>query len=390
MINATFLTISASRNAGGLFFSVKALAKSLPAAAAEVRVIAPWDPHTDDDLATWAPVNVTTFGAIGPTSFGYSPRLIHMLAQSRPNIIHVHGLWKYNSRACYLYSTKNHIPYLVSPRGMLDPWALNNSRVKKRIARILFENQSLRNVSCMNALNESELRSIRKFGSKRPVCVIPNGVSLPTKQIDTEDKRSLLPERIRDRQVLLYIGRIHPKKGLENLVAAWSRLPPASRDNWALLIVGWNQFGHEEVLQKLAKSLGVSESIHFLGPRFGIEKDSLLRAATAFVHTSYSEGLPMAVLEAWAYGLPVVMTDECNLPIGFQRSAAIRVQTNPDSILTGLRNLVDMTDPQRDRMGQAGRALAETDFSWTAVAAKTSEVYSWLLGGQRPEFVDTV
>jgi poly(glycerol-phosphate) alpha-glucosyltransferase len=119
----------------------------------------------------------------------------------------------------------------------------------------------------------------------------------------------------------------------------------------------------------------------FLGPAFGETKDALLRSADAFILPSFSEGLPMAVLEAWAYRLPVLMTDHCNLPEGFKAGAAVRIGTEVDSITDGLHQIISATYPQRHLMGDCGRALVERQFTWPQVAAQMKEVYDWVLGG---------
>ncbi len=389
-MRVTNLTLSASRDAGGLFFSVKSLGKSLLACGVDTDVLAPWDAHTEADLDTWAPVKVTTFKPVGPNSFGYSPEIRSALEQREPDVMHVHGLWMYHSWACQQFSRATQTPYLVAPRGMLDPWALGQARWKKRVADWAFARRCFDQASCLHALNESELQSMRAFGCKNPVCVIPNGISLPVAEVASSIEVTSWQDQVRGRKTVLYIGRIHAKKGLINLIQAWARLDGPVRADWVLQIVGWGQGDHEVELKDLAETLGVSESVLFLGPRFGDEKDRLLRDADAFVHPSFSEGLPMAILEAWAYRLPVVMTPECNLSIGFERDAAISVNTDVEDIRAGLGDLMHMSDAERERMGQAGRMLVEDEFSWPNIAASMRAVYQWLLGGDRPDCVRDV
>ncbi|TWT72932.1 D-inositol 3-phosphate glycosyltransferase [Allorhodopirellula solitaria] len=273
---------------------------------------------------------------------------------------------------------------------MLDPWALRQGRWKKRVAGWWFGQRVLDQAGCLHALNESELQSMRAFGCRNPICVIPNGIDLPELDGALSVKPASWREQTADRKVLLYIGRIHPKKGLENLLRAWAMLDRSLREAWVLPIVGWDQGGHEAELRELAETLGVSDSVLFLGPRFGDDKDRLLRAADGFVHTSFSEGLPMAILEAWAYQLPVVMTPQCNLPIGFARQAAISVTTDVDAVRVGIEELMRMTDRGRESMGEAGRRLVEEEFSWPKIARETQSVYQWLLGGDRPDCVSEV
>ena len=134
-------------------------------------------------------------------------------------------------------------------------------------------------------------------------------------------------------------------------------------------------------LQAMADELGVSASVSFLGPQFGEEKEALLRSVNAFILPSFSEGLPMSVLEAWAYGVPVLMTDFCNIPDGFSVGAAIRIAPEPQSILDGLENLVASTDAELESIGVKGRKLVEEKFTWPIIAAEMKAVYEWCLGG---------
>ena len=115
-----------------------------------------------------------------------------------------------------------------------------------------------------------------------------------------------------------------------------------------------------------------------------MEKQELLRSADAFILPSLSEGLPMSVLEAWSYRLPVVMTPECNLSEGFATNAAIRIETAVESIAEGLETLFSMSESDLHAMGAKGRALVEERFTWQTIAAQMREVYDWMLGGGTP------
>ena len=133
-----------------------------------------------------------------------------------------------------------------------------------------------------------------------------------------------------------------------------------------------------------ARHSSLDSAVLFFGAAFGKDKEDLLCSADAFILPSLSEGLPMSVLEAWAYGLPVVMTPECNLPEGFIADAAIRIETSAESIAEGLRTLFSMNDSDLISMGQRGRALVTERFTWQAVAERMKQAYDWMLGGGVP------
>jgi len=302
------------------------------------------------------------------------PRLAGALRSEGLELLHTHGLWMYASIASMRWSGGRK-PYIISPHGMLDSWALRNSAWKKKLAGWAYENRHLRGAACLHALNDAEARSIRDYGLRNPICIIPNGVELP----DEFGRGSGRPK------VCLFLGRLHPKKGLAELIRAWAAVP---HDGWTLAIAGWGEAGYVAQLETLAASLGVSGSVSFLGPRFGKEKHELLDTASAFVLPSFSEGLPMAVLEAWSYGLPVAMTPECNIPEGFEAGAAVRIEPTVDSVAAGLEKLFAMDDGRLRDMGTRGRRLVEKRFTWPRVAAEMIKVYEWVLGrGPQPACV---
>jgi len=388
------LLASVSRTGGGVTEVARAIAHQLTAsAAAEVQIFGLRDSWTDSDASLWNPLAVRTCDVVGPRAFGYAPALHSLVQQARADIVHCHGLWMYTS----LVGRRNRgvrSPEVISPHGMLDAWALRNSRWKKQIAQLFFENVHLRGAACLHALGAQELAAIRAMGLRNPVCVIPNGIALPAHDADSLGDFKGVFGVARPQRVLLHLGRIHPKKGLTNLLEAWAlvrkkRLPGA--EEWTLAIAGWDApaSNYQAELRLQASELGLADSIVFPGPLFGPEKTAALGRADAFVLPSFSEGMPMTVLEAWAHRLPVIMTPQCNLPEGFQVEAALRVDPTITSLTDGLARMFSMSDTDRQRMGGAGRRLVEQRFSWDRAAEQLSSIYRWLLGGgDHPACID--
>jgi poly(glycerol-phosphate) alpha-glucosyltransferase len=236
-----------------------------------------------------------------------------------------------------------------------------------------------------------------------PICIIPNAVDLP-RSIENPNSgtESLLLKFADDRKILLYLGRLHSKKNLANLLRAWKEAldsDPSMTENWVLAVAGWGQAGHERMLKHLADELGLSFldvsdprsggttattgsiSVAFLGPRFGAEKNACYHACDAFILPSFSEGLPMTVLEAWAHEKPVLMTPECNLPEGFATAAALQIGTSAEQIAAGLKQMTEMSDDDRRTMGDRGHTLVATKFSWPRIGEEMRSVYEWVLGG---------
>lgn len=377
---------SVSRKAGGLFESVRNLTFAVVEQARfDNLVFSMRDEYTDSDRAAWSPLETKVCDVRGPKAFGFAPDLYRSLAEGNVDIIHNHGIWMYPSMVVAKLARDSSIPYIVSPHGMLDPWAVSHSRWKKTVARTVYEGRHLRGAACLRALCESEAIAMRSFGLKNRICIIPNGIHLPDADpVPLPAWNRAIPE---GRKVLLYLGRIHPKKGLQSLVEAWAQLVQkrARRlDEWQLVIAGWEQAHHERELKSLAQSLGLERSITFVGPQFGGDRAGAYARAGAFVLPSLGEGMPMVVLEAWSYGLPVIMTPECNLTDGFDAGAAIRIDSQPKAIAAGIESLFSLTDQQRNAIGSAGRRLVEARYQWSRIGTEMAGLYEWLIGGGSP------
>ena len=393
-INSANLLHSVSRNAGGLYESVRRLVQSLEEQDVGVGVFGVADKFTAEDIGLWAPTPVQIFKPVWPEAFGYSPEYLEAIENYAPNLVHTHGIWVYPSMAARRYCLHTGAASVISAHGMLDPWALNNARWKKFVAFLLYEQAHLENAKC-----QSEAESIRALGMKGSVAVIPNGIDLPEK---TPDGPPPWIGRVAEgKKILLYLGRIHPKKGLLELIRAWaalSREMPSVLDEWVLAISGWDQKGHEAELKKLCTAQGIAwddlrlaessksdaAGVLFTGPQFNAAKDAAYHHSDAFILPSLSEGLPMVVLEAWAHHLPALITPECNLPEAYTAGAAIPIAPNSRDIAEGLRCLFAMSDSECDAMAEKGRELILNKFNWRSIACEMKSLYQWLLGGGEP------
>jgi len=259
-VKFAFVTGSVSRNGGGVFESIRALARAIQSRGHVIAIYGVEDDNTQRDIDSWHPVKVNAFPFFGPQRLSYAPRLSESLKGQECDIIHSHSLWNHTSIAVRRWNKRTGKPYVVHPHGMLDPWALRNSHIAKSLIKLLYESGHLRNSACIRALNESEARSIRAYNLKNPICIIPNGIDLP-QVIDDRgfaDDSCMHAIKKAGYNVLLYLGRIHPKKGLINLLHAWkaglnSRY--AKRDSWILAIAGWDENSHEAELKSLAQEL---------------------------------------------------------------------------------------------------------------------------------------
>lgn len=369
-MHVVHLLDSSSRLAGGIAEAVKGLAKAQAAAGAQVSVLAGTDAESAADRGGWAPLSVDNVPCNGLANGIMGAALRARLDQLQPDLVHLHGLWGPAARA--LAGWGGRVPFVVSPHGMLDGWALARSSAKKRLSAAVWEGDLLRKAAFVHALAKAEEQAVRAYGVTGRVEVVPNGVTCP---------QEIGPLPSANPRTMLFMARIHPKKGLAELIAAWATLPPEVRQGWHLLIAGWDEIGILDALRQQAEAAGLGNGISFPGGLHGADKDAALRGASAFILPSYSEGLPMAVLEAWAYGLPVFMTQACNLPEGFAAGAAVEISTDPMQMAQVLsRVLAD--DAALVTAGTAGRQLAQEQFGWDTIAARMLAHYHRVLEGR--------
>ena len=367
------VTPTVSREGGGIFPVVLAHARELAAQGHAVTVHGLDCDPDGRDRGAWFGLDLHPHRA-GP--FGLAPRLLSSLLAADHDILHQHGLWLYPSVAVSAWRARTGRPTVVSTHGMLEPWALANAAWKKRLAGAAFEVANMRQMRVVHCA-PAEVPGVAAYAPGTPIASLPNGTRLPDPAVIGPG-----PATGEGRRTLLYLGRFHPKKGLAQLLDAWARLKtahPGTAATWRLVIAG--KGSQQPELEALAVRLGLrDDEVSFRGPHYGADQSRLFATADAFVLPSHSEGFPMAVLEAWAHALPVLMTPACNMPDGFAAGAAIAIPNEPEALA---RTLADVL-PNADfvEIGRAGRRLVEERYGWPAVVAQLAAVYAWLAEGR--------
>jgi glycosyltransferase involved in cell wall biosynthesis len=387
--NVLHLTSWLSRQGGGIPPVIWALAGESRRLGMEATVAGLRDGFLEADYSRHD-VPMLAGSVVGPGGFGFSSELRNLVAnhEAAGGVVHTHGLWMYPGVLARNKSRESACPLVISPHGMLEPWALNRSPWKKRLAGFLFENHNLRAAQCLHALCVPEAKNFRRYGLRNPIAIIPNGINLDELH-PLPDRKALAQQipRVEDKRRILFLSRLHPKKGLRNLLRAWQRLA-SQFDDWCLIIAGPDEIGHEQELKSLARNLCLEKSVMFVGPAYGESKRQLLAGADLFVLPSFSEGFSMAILEAAAAGLPVLLTHECNFPELAAAGAAVEISPNQSDVEIGLRQLLELSDPQRTTMGRRGSELVARSYAWPVIARQMLEVYDWLLGNRpAPELV---
>ena len=378
-----FASHSISRNMGGIFEVERNLALELTKANYKVTVVSLKDKYSEIDSLKWNPIKPKYTPVVGPQSLGFSPQLKGVLNNVSANVGHVHTLWDYTSFALLKWAKKNKAPFIYTPNGMLNHKALHVSSWKKKIALKLYAKEVLENVSCIQVNTPHEYEHVRSFGLKNPICMIGNGVHLPDEKENFESPWK--NKKSEGKKILLYIGRIHPTKGIHHLIESWNnalKLNSAFGKSWHLVVVGFGFYEkskYENEIQEKAHHLNIQDNITFLPPHFGDEMKACYTNCDAFILPSITEGIPMALLTAWTYKKAVLMTPECNLSMAFDAGAAIRVEYNEEKILEGLIRLFSMSENDLSVLGNNGYALVRENFTWNKVASQLIEVYNWVL-----------
>lgn len=365
---------SISRAGAGVSQSARMLTQGVYERPAKIEVLTLEDEFYREDVRAWSPLTVRAFTLIGPARYGFSLGLLVALLRLDADIVHVHGVWTFQCLAVYLWAVLKRKPYVVSPHGMLEAWIRKRSPRLKRMVSSLYQDRFLRGAALFHVLTEKEREDVAEFASDQRVRVVPNCVDPFT---PPRDPPGWWREAFEGRDVYLFFGRLHEKKGCLELCVAWDRLCSGDstfRDRSLLVFGGWidGLRGFEDRVTALHARHG---NVVFTGPQYSEDKWRCFAAASFFLLPSKSEGLPVSVLEAWAAGTPVLMTRACNLSIGFEVGAALEIGVDEQGIQKGLRAASSMTKEERLKMGRSAQALVERRYRRRAIAADMMALY---------------
>ena len=294
-----------------------------------------------------------------------------IVSEFQPDLVHLHGLWMMSMHADAQVCQELGMPYVISPRGMLDPWALNVKKWKKRLALFLYQRRDLKCAAAFHATATAEADHIRAQGITQPIIIAPNGVDLPEAHnvLDpSAHKRSASFRRV------LFLSRLHPGKGLLALAEAWARVRP---QGWKMRVVGPDGYGHKaEVLAKL-NDLGILADWEFCDMVTDQEKWQEYTSADLLVHPSVSENFGITIAEGLAAGLPVI----CTKGTPWQEidgRAGWWIDVGVESLVAALREATSLSDEERMAMGRVGRKLIEEKYTWPSVARLMVKGYEGL------------
>jgi len=322
---------------------------------------------------------------------GWNPafqRTLARIARDGVSVIHGHGLWMFPNLYARQAAVSAGVPLVISPRGMLEGWALLRSAGRKALAWRLFERSNLECAAMFHATSTQEAESIRAAGFRQPIACVPNGVALSA---DTETAaRSILEDRhpeLRGKRWLLFMSRLHPAKGVPQLLRVWSAMLGAHPD-WHLLVAGDSLDDYAARMRSLADEAGIAPRTTFTSMLSGAQKSCALSHAELFVLPTHSENFGVVIAEALAHGTPVVTTRAAPWKVLTERNCGWWIEGSDEALRETLERALSLAPAMLHEMGLRGRALISERYAWARIAHDMKAAYLWICrAGPRPDCV---
>ncbi len=294
------------------------------------------------------------------------------------DLVHTNAIFSYPVLPAYWACQYHHVPYMVTPHGMLEPWALAYKAGKKRFYFALLEKPALQRANAMHMLASSEAKRVQTLRLNPPLAIIPNGIHRSDFEplADPELFYQQFPET-RGKTLILFLGRIDPKKGLDLLAPAFAQTHQQFPDTH-LIVAGPDNTHFLPTAKSYFAQANCPEAVTFTGMLTGPLKYAALAAANLYTAPSYSEGFSMSVLEGMASGLPCVITTGCNFPEAVTAQAAYAVEAKAEAIASALIQCLNNPEDAK-AMGQRARQFILENYTWKKVATQLIESYQSIL-----------
>ncbi len=367
------------RKYGGPVFGVAAYTAGLVEAGCDVELFHV-SRDTDGERIRMEPrVKVVPCQSSGGGAFRRCRAFWQTVRLTQDTVIHSHGLWTDIHRLAGTLARRHQLPHLLAPCGMLAAGALQHHWWKKLPVRIWFQTRVLREAACLHAKSEEEFRDLRRFGLQNPVAIIPNPILPPSSdsRMSAEEFRRVFGLDS-GKNILLYMGRLHPVKGVPRLIQAWAELR-AFYAGWTLVLAGPDERNFRREFEQLASQRGCGNSVVFSGELDDRAKWGAYAAAHLFVMPSDFENFGNSIVEAMLSGLPVVTTTGTPWKQLPAENAGWWVDPTPEALVTALREALEIPSDRRGLMGGHAAKLA-SQFHAQQTVRQLLQVYCWMLG----------
>jgi glycosyltransferase involved in cell wall biosynthesis len=312
-----------------------------------------------------------------PRSLSFSPELARACEEriEQFNLVHTTGMWTYPPVRAASISRRRRKPYVVSPRGMLMKWEMSHKAWKKRLYFYTIERERLRQSAGIHCTTRAEKEALSRFGMETQGFVIPNGLDMA--EFEQLPPRGTLREHLGipcDAQILLFMGRLHPKKGIEETLSTFTALS-ANYPNLHLVLSGPDEGEYEAKVEQWAARNDLATRVHLTGKLQAMERLAAFSDADVFVLLSHSENFGMGVAEAMACGIPVVVSEEVGIsPWVVQGNAGFSVRREGGGAARAIASLLDHPEEAR-QSGENGKRLVASEFSADAVGRQMLAKY---------------
>ncbi len=310
----------------------------------------------------------------------YSRGLAKFLDENiaRFDLVHIHEIWHHAGYAAFRAAKKRGIPVIITVHGELSEWSLRHKAFKKRIYMMAVLDRMLCNAEALHAITLAEKEQIARLGYDTPVIVAPNGID-PAPFDNLPEPSEFLNRfpTLKEKRVVLFMGRMNPTKGLDILAHSFSSITHHFPDT-VLLVAGPDEEGARQNMESILHSEGALDKTVFTGMLTGEDKLAAMACADVFVLSSYSEGFSIAILEAMAVRLPVVITEGCNFPEAAEHGAGFVVEASETPVAEAMGALLSDA-ALRARMGRSGRELVTQRYTWQTTAATIVDLYKSLV-----------
>lgn len=359
---------------GGPSRSVPMLAKGLAELGVDITLMT----IRSENMNTYALEGTTAKLKVLSPSFS-KKEIAKYLAEERFDLIQIQSMWDLPYHKVMVEARRLGIPYIATPRGMLEPWSLSRKKWKKKLAWWLYQRNDVQKSVCVFTTAKMEADHVGNLGITTRKAVIPNGIetdSYPCKtSIDVVNKQ------------VLFLSRVHVKKGIEILFDAWKLIHSEFAD-WQLFVVGNGEDEYIQSLENRVERLGLKDSIRILPPVFGNDKTRIYQESALFCLPSFSENFGLVIAEAMSCGTPVITTTDCPWDILNETNTGWCIDLSVDNLERAFREALSMSPAELYDMGQRASKLIFDNFDYRSVTRKTLRLYEWLLGGgNKPEFV---
>lgn len=377
---------------GGPSRSVPMLVKGLAEVGVDITLMT----FRSDDMNTHALDGTTAKLKIWEPDTAFKNIEDYILSE-KFDLIQMQSMWAPAYHKVAKIARSHNIPYIITPRGMLEPWSLSQSKWKKKLALWLYQMNDLKKASCIFTTAEMEAQHVRDLGVNVPMSVIPNGI-----ETDGYACRSSMDSV---KKQILFLSRVHVKKGIEILIDAFKKVREESVEfqDWSVVVVGNGEPEYINSLKLKVESLGMQGCVKILPPVFGDAKTKLYQESSLFCLPSYSENFGMVIAEAMSCGVPAITTNgtpwqllngDCSTMgasldiLGENKKTGWCIDLSVDNLAKVLKNAMSMSAEDLYEMGQRGSKLVNENFNYRPVAEKTKALYEWIInGGEKPSFV---